>query len=147
MTQKSVKLLELATMATVNAQDLKTWETCSKGTCALLHHILFFSGDVVTLEVIVGRPATIDWCYRYALRVLQGEHTPETTDAEHEQWAFFDGYMLDDSDDSYTVIDGPSYDYHDHPDALCVFAPRFPIPPEVEQKLHNYYATTIKQDS
>ena len=29
----------------------------------------------------------------------------------------------DETDDSYTVIDGPGYEYHDHIPSLYVFAP------------------------
>lgn len=103
-------------------------------------------GDEVTLQVIVGVPPTVEWCYRYALRGLDTKYNPGKTDAEREQWAFEDGYMLDITDDSYTVIDGPDYDYHSHPDALCIFAPRFPIPANVEQALKGYYEAVAKQE-
>ena len=101
-------------------------------------------GNKVTLEVVVGVPASVDWCYQYALKGLNSKYNPGKTDAEREQWAFGRGYMLDVTDDSYTVVDGPRYDYHDHPDALRVFAPRFPIPAEVEQKLRSDYEAIIK---
>lgn len=102
-------------------------------------------GDDVTLEVVVSLPPTVEWCYQYALRGIDTKYNPCTTDAGREQWAFEDGYMLDVTDDSYTVIDGPDYRFHSHPDALCVFKPRFPIPIDVEQKLCSYYETVKKQ--
>ena len=34
----------------------------------------------------------------------------------------------DETDESYTVIDGPSYAYHDHVPSLYVFAPHYHVP-------------------
>ena len=38
----------------------------------------------------------------------------------------------DETDDSYTVIDGPGYEYHDHVPSLYVFAPHYHVPLPIE---------------
>ncbi len=43
-------------------------------------------------------------------------------------------YCGDISDDTYIIIDGPSYLYHDHVDALTLFRPRFPISKNLKRK-------------
>lgn len=44
-------------------------------------------------------------------------------------------YEFDESDDSYTVIDGPGYEYHDHVSAMQVFTSHYPIPADIQKKL------------
>ena len=47
-------------------------------------------------------------------------------------------YILDDSDESMIVIDGPSYACHDHVSPLRVMKPRFPIPAELEAEMNTW---------
>ena len=47
-------------------------------------------------------------------------------------------YEFDTSDDSYTVIDGPGYEYHEHVSAMQVFAPHYPVPTEIQQKFRSF---------
>jgi hypothetical protein len=54
---------------------------------------------------------------------------------------------LDDTDDCYTVVDGPSYKHHQHIPSWRVFKPRFPIPKHIEEKLHHDYQATIEEIS
>ena len=53
-------------------------------------------------------------------------------------------YCGDDSDDSYTVINGPSYAYHSHVDALQLFKPHFPIPKDVMRKYKKMWKDYLK---
>lgn len=53
-------------------------------------------------------------------------------------------YYGDDSDDTYIVIDGPSYDYHEHVDALILFPPHFPIPRNIMRKYEKMWKGYLK---
>ena len=55
-------------------------------------------------------------------------------------------YILDDSDESMTVIDGPSYACHDHVSPLRVMKPRFPIPAELEAEMNTWIERAEKEE-
>ena len=56
-------------------------------------------------------------------------------------------YILDISDESMVVIDGPSYDeYHSHVSPLHVMKPRFPIPAELEAKMNTWIERAEKEE-
>lgn len=79
-------------------------------------------GDEVSLAVVVGTPPSVERC-REIFNRCEKRGEP---------------YPLDDTDDCYTVIDGPGYSYHDHISTLNVFAPHFPVPPYMERRLNGY---------
>lgn len=54
-------------------------------------------------------------------------------------------YFLDFSDDSATVIDGPSYLYHDHVGALQLMKPRFPIPEDIRKEMLTWNERCAKE--
>lgn len=52
---------------------------------------------------------------------------------------------LDVTDDSYMVFDGPGYCYHQHIDALRVFAPRFKIPNPIRRSIEKSSQTWLRR--
>ncbi len=96
--------------------------------------IRFHKGDIVEvlrghevkLAIVVGTPLTTEWIWKKRQEIeekLGSEVMP---------------YEYDTSDDSYTVIDGPGYEYHDHVSAMQVFAPHHPIPSDIQQKFRSF---------
>ena len=67
-----------------------------------------YCGDEVKLAIVVGTPLTTEWIWErnQAVKDKRG----------------LDELPYDETDDSYTVIDGPGYEYHDHVPSLYVFA-------------------------
>ena len=114
-------------------------------------------GDSVELAIVVGVPASVDWCYRYGLRVVESmrKRCPDMSEEELTRLSFSKWYMLDDTDDSYMVIneaaevhiDGKGNEElhwpHDHVSCLRVLNPRFPIPIEIEKRLKELYQQFI----
>lgn len=49
-----------------------------------------------------------------------------------------DELTYDETDDSYTVIDGPGYEYHDHVPSLYVFAPHYHVPLYLQRRFKGY---------
>lgn len=83
-------------------------------------------GNEVKLAIVVGTPLTTEWIWKKRQEIeekLGSEVMP---------------YEYDTSDDSYTVIDGPGYEYHDHVSAMQVFAPHHPIPTDIQQKFRSF---------
>ncbi|MBP5297610.1 MAG: MBL fold metallo-hydrolase, partial [Lachnospiraceae bacterium] len=66
----------------------------------------------------------------YVVATPPGKSHYERISKEHGE-----PYFGDDSDDSYIVVDGPSYDCHNHIDALHLYTPHFKIPKHI---LRNY---------
>lgn len=79
--------------------------------------IHFHEGDIVEiigfndaeLAIVYGTPPTCEW--------VQERH--QWAEQHHPDWPF----MLDDTDDSYTVLYLGEGDTHDHPNCVCVFKP------------------------
>ena len=80
-----------------------------------------------------------------AFEVGDGARDREMTQQQWEDFCFNRGYLLDDTDDCYTVVDGPGYIHHQHIPSWCVFKPHFPIPKHIEEKLHRDYQATIEE--
>ena len=84
--------------------------------------------DEVTLAVVFYEVTDVEWCWDLYNRCRK------------ENYKGVPGvnfYILDISDESMVVIDGPSYDeYHSHVSPLHVMKPRFPIPAELEADEH-----------
>ncbi|MBP5740763.1 MAG: hypothetical protein J6W59_03310 [Bacteroidales bacterium] len=53
--------------------------------------------------------------------------------------------QLDVTDDTYMVFDGPGYCFHQHIDALRVFAPRFKIPGPIRRSIEKSSQTWLRR--
>ena len=53
--------------------------------------------------------------------------------------------QLDETDDSYMVFEGPGYCFHQHIDALRVFAPRFKIPGPIRRSIEKSSQTWLRR--
>lgn len=114
--------------------------------------IRFQSGDIVevldgnkvSLAVVVRTPPSISWCWEYYNRCSEsyGESSIHKDQSSEE----FLGYILDFSDDSYIVIDAPSYYYHSHSSSHNVFKPRFALPKRIRMRLESYYESILKEE-
>lgn len=114
-------------------------------------------GDSVELAIVVGVPASIDWCYRYGLRVVESmrKRCPEMSEEELTRLSFSKWYMLDTTDDSYTVIYEPTRSFankdgkqelhwpHSHVSSLQLFKPRFRIPGNILLQMKEHYEQYI----
>lgn len=79
-------------------------------------------GHEVRLAIVVGTPPTTEWIWEKRKEIqdrMRSEVMP---------------YEFDESDDSYTVIDGPGYEYHDHVSSMQVFTPHYPISADIQKK-------------
>ena len=54
-------------------------------------------------------------------------------------------YKGDVSDDSYIIIDGPGYQWHEHIDALHLFKPHYPIPKNIMRKYEKMWEGYLKE--
>lgn len=82
------------------------------------------SGNEVNLAIVVGTPLTTEFVWQ-----------KNQSDADKRG---LDEIVYDESDDSYTVIDGPGFEYHRHVSAMRVFAPYFHIPVRIERRFKGY---------
>lgn len=83
-----------------------------------------YRGDEVKLAIVVGTPLTTEWIWErnQAVKDKRG----------------LDELPYDETDDSYTVIDGPGYEYHDHVPSLYVFAPHYHVPLYLQRRFKGY---------
>lgn len=96
--------------------------------------IRFHKGDIVEvlmghkvkLAVVVGTPPTTEWISKKRKEIQDRMGTEAMP------------FEFDISDDSYTVINGPGYDYHDHVSTMQVFAPHYPIPHDIQEKYKGF---------
>lgn len=96
--------------------------------------IRFHKGDIVEvlrghevrLAVVVGTPPTTEWI---------SKKRKEIQDRMGSKVMPFD---FDSFDDSYTAIDGPGYDYHEHVSTMQVFAPHYSIPHDIQEKYKSF---------
>lgn len=82
--------------------------------------------EEVTLCVVASLPPSAEWCWKYKERGR--------------------GYMLDYSDDSTLVLDGPSYRDHDHVSPLYLMKPRFPIPDNIRKEMETWLDRAEKEE-
>ena len=54
--------------------------------------------------------------------------------------------FFDETDDSYTVINGPGYEYHDHIPSLYVFAPHYHVPLYLQRRFKGYLDKAEKKN-
>lgn len=83
-------------------------------------------GHEVKLAVVVGTPPTTEWISK------------KRKEIQDRMGSKVMPFEFDISDDSYTVIDGPGYDYHDHVSTMQVFAPHYPIPHDIHEKYKGF---------
>lgn len=83
-----------------------------------------YRGDEVKLAIVVGTPLTTEWIWERNQAVKDKRGLDELT--------------YDETDDSYTVIDGPGYEYHDHVPSLYVFAPHYHVPLYLQKRFKGY---------
>ena len=83
-----------------------------------------YRGDEVKLAIVVGTPLTTEWIW-------------ERNQAAKDKRGL-DELPYDETDDSYTVIDGPGYEYHDHVPSLYVFAPHYHVPLYLQRRFKGY---------
>ena len=83
------------------------------------------------LAIVVGTPLTTEWIWErnQAVKDKRG----------------LDELPYDETDDSYTVIDGPGYEYHDHVPSLYVFAPHYHVPLYLQRRFKGYLEKAEKK--
>ena len=89
------------------------------------------SDDDVSLAVLTGNVADVEWCWNYYKRTMADKRYPY--------------YGLDFTDESTCVIEGPSYCYHSHPSPLCLMKPRFPLPLDLETEMKTWKERADKE--
>ena len=79
---------------TFRGRNAETGSDCQKGDI-----VEVYRGDEVKLAIVVGTPLTTEWIWErnQAVKDKRG----------------LDELPYDETDDSYTVIDGPGYEYHE----------------------------------
>lgn len=77
--------------------------------------------DEISLAVVCSLPPDPQWCWNLRNRSKDSL-----------------GYILDYSDDSGVIIDGPSFFCHYHQPTLCWMKPRFPIPEEIRNEMQTW---------
>lgn len=82
------------------------------------------SGNEVNLAIVVGTPLTTEFVWQ----------KNQSTQDKHG----LDEIAYDESDDSYTVIEGPGYEYHRHVSAMRVFTPHSHVPVRIERRFKGY---------
>ncbi len=109
--------------------------------------------DEVNLAIIVSFPASPERAWRFHCGMKE-EYRTFLLKKHIEQGGTEENFIFDDnqrqffmdySDDSYTVIDGPSYDSDEHVEAIHIFAPHFTIPTKMRQRFERYYNEYLKE--
>ena len=90
-----------------------------------------YRGNEVKLAIVVGTPLTTEWIW-------------ERNQAAKDKRGL-DELPYDETDDSYTVIDGPGYEYHDHVPSLYVFAPHYHVPIYLQRRFKGYLEKAEKK--
>ncbi len=100
----------------------------------------FDGEDTVRLGIVVGTPYDTERCQQIMQRILRDPHFAHLEDKSQ-------GYILDFTDDTYTVVDTPEYmESHEHIPSNYVFAPSFPVPEKVEKRLLEAYRKITEKD-
>lgn len=84
-----------------------------------------YCGNEVKLATVVGSPLTTKWVWDSIPRLK-------------ERGIGIDDMPYDETDDTYTVIDGPGYEYHEHVSAMQVFAPHYHVPLHMQRRFKGY---------
>ena len=81
-------------------------------------------GDCVRLAVVSSPVPDVQYCWELYNRCIKNAKRPH--------------YILDDSDDTLVVLEGPSYDYHSHVSPLNLMKPLFQIPADLESEMKTW---------
>ena len=91
-----------------------------------------YGGDEVKLAIVVGSPLTTKWVWESIPRL-------------QKRGIGIDNMPYDETDDTYTVIDGPGYEYHEHVSAMQVFAPHYHVPLYLQRRFKGYLEKAEKE--
>ena len=91
-----------------------------------------YCGDEVKLAIVVGSPLTTKWVWESIPRLK-------------ERGIGMDDMPYDETDDTYTVIDGPGYEYHEHVSSMHVFAPHYHVPLYLQRRFKGYLEKAEKK--
>lgn len=91
-----------------------------------------YCGDEVKLAIVAGTPLTMKWVWNSIPRLQNRE-------------IGIDELPYDETDDTYTVIDGPGYEYHEHVSAMRVFAPHYHVPLYLQRRFKGYLEKAEKK--
>ena len=91
-----------------------------------------YCGDEVKLAIVVGTPLTTQFVW---------ERIPSLK----KRGIGIDDMPYDETDDTYTVIDGPGYEYHDHISSMHVFAPHYHVPLYLQRRFKGYLEKAEKK--
>ncbi len=91
-----------------------------------------YCGDEVKLATVLGSPLTTKWVWDSIPRF-------------QKRGMGIDDMPFDETDDTYTVIDGPGYEYHEHVSAMQVFAPHYHVPLYLQRRFKGYLEKAEKK--
>ena len=91
-----------------------------------------YCGDEVKLAIAVGSPLTTKWVWESIPRLK-------------ERGIGMDDMPYDETDDTYTVIDGPGYEYHEHVPSMQVFSPHYHVPLYLQRRFKGYLEKAEKK--
>lgn len=93
--------------------------------------IRFRKGDIV--ETLEGNEVTLGFVVELPASAGKAARINESRN----------GWHLDDTDDSYTILFGSDFTHHKHIDSLRVFAPRLRVHPSTEKRLRKCYSDYV----
>lgn len=86
----------------------------------------------VYLSLLVSDAPDIEWCWGYYQRVLN--------DTKYRI-----GYMLDITDETCYLIDGPGEEWHSHVSPLDIMKPHFPVPEDIRREMLSWLEAYTNQ--
>lgn len=104
-------------------------------------------GDSVHLAVVASSPMTIErgWELRDRWKHKYNGTAPDCSSVLVDDGKE-DGFPSDAGDDQSPVIDGPSYDTHDHILTLNIMPLRYPLSDNLREKYEGYYQSMLKEE-
>lgn len=106
------------------------------------------NGDEVRLAVATGAPLSINWYWSLMERIKNREGIIEeySRDNEMTDLQIEDMYFPDSGDDQIPVIDGPSYNTHDHVAILNIMPLHYKLSNKMRQRFEGYYNAMLKEE-
>lgn len=104
--------------------------------------------DEVHLAVIASANMTIERCWELRERwekKYRGSEKDSMTTLVDESLSEED-YPIDSSDDQSPVIDGPSYDTHEHIHTLNIMPLRYPLSDKLRKRYKGYYEAMLEEN-
>lgn len=104
-------------------------------------------GDSVHLAVVATSPMTIErgWELRDRWKQRYNGTAPDCSSILIDD-SRDDGFPSDAGDDQSPVIDGPSYDTHDHILTLNIMPLHYPLSDKLRKKYEGYYQAMLKEE-